>query len=92
MQLSPTYHAYPLQTSGSLSWFVLAMVLYPEVQVKAQEEIDLKVGSDRLPTFSDFERLPYIHAVVKESLRWHPAVPLGLSTSLRSHSFASLPI
>lgn len=92
MQLSPTYYDFPLQTSGSLSWFVLAMVLYPEVQVKAQEEIDLKVGSDRLPTFSDFERLPYIHAVVKESLRWHPAVPLGLSTSLRSHSFASLPI
>lgn len=45
--------------------------------MKVQEEIDLIVGSDRLPTFSDFERLPYIHAVVKESLRWHPAVPLG---------------
>ena len=41
----------------------LAMVLYPEVQRKAQEEIDKVVGKDTLPTFDDMESLPYVKAV-----------------------------
>jgi hypothetical protein len=36
------------------------MSLYPEVQKKAQEEIDAVVGHDRLPSFEDRERLPYV--------------------------------
>ena len=55
----------------------LAMALYPEVQKKAQAEIDSVIGPDRLPTFEDRPFLPYINAVVKESLRWHVAAPLG---------------
>ena len=54
------------------------MVLYPEVQKKAQEELDRVVGTDRLPTFADRRNLPYINAILKEALRWHPVVPLGL--------------
>ena len=53
------------------------MVLYPEVQRRAQEQLDAVVGRDRLPTFEDIEALPYIQAVVKEMLRWHPVTPLG---------------
>ena len=55
----------------------LAMALYPEVQKKAQAEIDTVVGQNRLPDFEDRPSLPYINAVVKESLRWHLVVPLG---------------
>lgn len=54
------------------------MTLYPEVQEKAQEEIDRVVGFDRFPSFSDRVNLPYIDAMVKEVLRWNPVVPLGL--------------
>jgi len=54
------------------------MTLFPEVQRKAQEEIDRVVGQGRLPSFEDRENLPYIDAVVKEALRWHPVAPLGL--------------
>lgn len=54
------------------------MVMYPEVQAKAQKELDLVVGTDRLPEYSDRESLPYIEAIVNEVLRWHPVVPLGM--------------
>ncbi|KAF9500597.1 cytochrome P450 [Pleurotus eryngii] len=65
-------------TSGQMMWFVLAMSLYPEVQRKAQEEIDRVVGRDRTPTFKDFDALMYIRAIVKETLRWRPVGPIGI--------------
>lgn len=36
------------------------------------------VGRDRLPSFDDIGELPYVEAVIKETLRWHPMAPLGL--------------
>ncbi|EIM88908.1 cytochrome P450 [Stereum hirsutum FP-91666 SS1] len=65
-------------TAAALSVFFLAMRLYPDVMRKAQAEIDSVVGRDRLPTFEDRARLPYIRAIVKEVLRWRPVGPLGL--------------
>ena len=64
----------------------LAMAIYPEVQKKAQAEIDAVVGPHRLPDFEDRPSLPYINAIVKESMRWHLVLPLGafLSSSLSS--------
>lgn len=54
------------------------MALNPDVQRKAQEELDRVIGPNKLPTFADRENLPYIDAVVKETLRWHPVGPIGL--------------
>jgi cytochrome P450 len=53
------------------------MVLYPQVQAKAQEELDRVVGSDRLPTFEDRPNLPYVNALVLEVMRWHTVAPTG---------------
>ena len=53
------------------------MVMHPEVQRKAQEEIDRVVGNDRLPTFADQSSLPYVDALVKEVFRCYPVAPLG---------------
>ena len=64
-------------TAAGLSFFILAMTAYPEVQVKAREEIDRVVGAGRLPGFQDRDKLPYVEAVVKETLRWKPLAPLG---------------
>lgn len=62
----------------------LAMALYPEVQKKAQVEIDTVVGPNRLPDFDDRPFLPYINAIVKESMRWHLVGPLGTPFFLSS--------
>ena len=53
------------------------MALYPDVQKKAQAEIDAVVGPNRLPDFHDRPSLPYINAIVKESSRWNLVIPLG---------------
>jgi cytochrome P450 len=58
---------------------MMAMALYPEKQHRAQVEIDGIIGTERLPTISDLPNLPYVNAVVKETMRWHPALPLGIA-------------
>ncbi|KAJ7037884.1 cytochrome P450 [Mycena alexandri] len=63
-------------TVSALTTFILAMRLYPEVQAKAQREID-QVVTGRLPNFSDEARLPYITAIIREIGRWNPVVPLA---------------
>ncbi|TFK64021.1 cytochrome P450 [Pluteus cervinus] len=66
-------------TVGSaMAFFILAMRLYPEVMRKAQTEIDRVIGRERVPIFSDRDKLPYVRAVVKELLRWAPVAPLGV--------------
>lgn len=57
--------------------FILAMCVWPEVQRKAQEEIDRVVGRDRSPTWDDESSLPYITACVTEVLRWRTVTILG---------------
>ncbi|KAK0473645.1 cytochrome P450 [Armillaria novae-zelandiae] len=58
---------------------MLAFILYPEVQAKAQAELDTVVGQARMPNFDDRPQLPYIEAVLSEALRWNPVVPLGVA-------------
>ncbi|KAI0674473.1 CyP450 monooxygenase [Trametes maxima] len=65
-------------TFSSVVAFFLAMTNFPEVQAKAQAELDAVVGPERLPHFDDRPSLPYIDALVKECLRWHVVVPLSL--------------
>lgn len=61
-----------------MSVCLLAMAMYPEVQHKAQEELESVIGSQRLPTFADWDLLPYIKAVLMESSRWMPVVPFSI--------------
>ncbi|KAG2114145.1 cytochrome P450 [Suillus discolor] len=68
--------SYESTTSVCMT-FALAMVLYPDIQRRAQAEIDSVVGRDRLPTFEDRTSLPYIESVLRETLRWQPIAPLG---------------
>ncbi|KAI0288612.1 cytochrome P450 [Multifurca ochricompacta] len=65
-------------TSTTLMWWTLAMVAFPQVQRRAQAELDAVVGRSRLPTFEDAPHLPYVRAVVREVLRWRPPVPFGV--------------
>jgi hypothetical protein len=80
----PAYLAMNLiHAAADTSWFTLwsfmeAMLTHPDVQRKAQEEIDKVVG-DRLPVWEDLEHIPYIRYVMKENWRWRPPVGLGHS-------------
>lgn len=64
-------------TSSSIVSFILAMCVFPEVQRKAQEEIDRVIGQDRSPAWDDMSSLPYIAACVSETLRWRTVTILG---------------
>ncbi|KAG1800168.1 cytochrome P450 [Suillus subaureus] len=77
------WSAFSLYSGGSdttvsaIYSLFLAMTLFPDVQKKAQAEIDAVVGPDRLPTFTDRDSLPYTDALVKEVLRWSVITPTG---------------
>jgi len=72
------YGASTDTTSSVMETFLLAMVHYPDVYRKAQDEVDRIVGRDRLPDLTDRDSLPYVEAVIMESYRWHPPFPLGV--------------
>jgi len=59
-----------------LEWILARLVLHPEIQLKAQAEIENIVGSSRVVSDSDIPNLPYLQAIVKECLRVHPPGPL----------------
>ncbi|KAI0046797.1 cytochrome P450 [Auriscalpium vulgare] len=72
------YSAGAETTSGVLMWWTLAMAAHPDVQARAQQELDAVVGRGRLPSFTDLAHLPYIRAIVKEALRWRPVTPFSI--------------
>jgi cytochrome P450 len=57
------------------------MIAHPEVQRRAQVELDSVVGRSRVPSFSDVPSLAYIQAIVKEVLRWRPPLPFSVPHS-----------
>lgn len=69
METHPIFPAAYETTVISIMTFALAMLTHPDIQRKAQQEIDSVIGPNRLPDFLDMERLPYLSAVVKEVLR-----------------------
>ncbi|KAH0591543.1 hypothetical protein H2248_001601 [Termitomyces sp. 'cryptogamus'] len=74
-------------TVSTAGTFTYAMLVNPEAQRKAQDEIDNVVGQKRLPDFSDRPNLPYVEAVYREVMRWHPVGPLGLAHSTSADDF-----
>ena len=73
------YAAGSDSTVAIITSVILALVMFPEVQERAQEEIDRVVGTDRLPNFADRENMPYMDGIVKEAWRWNPVGPMGLT-------------
>ncbi|KAJ2936604.1 hypothetical protein H1R20_g494, partial [Candolleomyces eurysporus] len=67
-----------LMSFGGGMIFFLTLAMHPEVQKRAQKEIDEVVGFGRLPDFSDKPQLIYLDALLKEVFRWHQTLPLGV--------------
>jgi len=69
---------FKFQTVSVLTSFFLLMIRYPDIQRRAQADVD-NVAPDHLPTFDDYDSLLYIRAMIKEIIRWAPVALLGLS-------------
>ncbi|GLJ19650.1 hypothetical protein SUGI_0355900 [Cryptomeria japonica] len=65
-------------SSLTIEWALSALMKDPDSMRKAQQELDTHVGRDRLMEESDIPKLKYLQAIVKETLRLHPASPLML--------------
>ncbi|KAI0647953.1 cytochrome P450 [Trametes meyenii] len=66
-------------TAGVLPIMIMAAARHPELQAKVQAQLDAVVGRERLPTFSDQDRLPEVSAFVQEVYRWRPVTPMGFA-------------
>ncbi|KAG8745290.1 hypothetical protein FRC11_013130, partial [Ceratobasidium sp. 423] len=62
---------------SSIRVFIMAMAMHPDIQIKAQAEIDQAIGT-RLPEVADWELLGYVRCIVKEVLRWKLTLPLAV--------------
>ncbi|ESK92323.1 cytochrome P450 [Moniliophthora roreri MCA 2997] len=58
------------------------MARYPDKLRHAQAEIDRVLGGKRMPTIADMPNLPYVNALIKETMRWCPVVPMSLPRRL----------
>ena len=65
-------------TTKTIEWAMVELTSNPNVMKQAQEELKEIIGLNRRVEESDIEHLPYLHAVVKEVFRLHPALPLAI--------------
>ena len=65
-------------TSSTLQWAIAYLVHNPEVQKRAQNELDNVVGRSRLPSLEDLTQLPYIEALMSEIQRCGNVGPFAL--------------
>ncbi|KJA14789.1 hypothetical protein HYPSUDRAFT_48854 [Hypholoma sublateritium FD-334 SS-4] len=66
-------------TISATSTFFYLMATHPDVQRKAQEELDRVVGFSHLPSFEDRHQMPYVDGIYREILRLHPPLGLGVA-------------
>ena len=65
-------------TSTALTWAILFLIRYPEIQNKLHKELDTVIGRNELPTLDNRTSLPYTEAFIHELLRYTCIAPLGL--------------
>ncbi|KAL5721863.1 unspecific monooxygenase [Ranunculus cassubicifolius] len=65
-------------SAGTLEWAMTELLRHPDVLTKAKLELKEKLEANKPIEESDIARLPYLQAIVKETLRLHPAAPLSV--------------
>ncbi|XP_055811920.1 geraniol 8-hydroxylase-like [Solanum dulcamara] len=63
-------------SSATLEWAMLELMKNPHAMEKAKVELAQVVGKKNAIKEADLVRLPYLHCILKETLRIHPPVPL----------------
>lgn len=67
-------------TANLITFAVYLLAEHPEVRARLRREIHEQVG-DRRPTFEDIRGMRFLRAVLNETLRLYPAVPLNSKTA-----------
>jgi biphenyl-4-hydroxylase len=65
-------------SATSIEWTISELLKNPRVMKKVQKELETVVGMKRKVEESDLDKLEYLNMVIKESLRFHPVVPLSV--------------
>lgn len=60
----------------TVEWAISELLKKPEIFKKATEELDRVIGRNRWVKEKDIPSLPYVEAIVKETMRLHPVAPL----------------
>ncbi|MCO5608365.1 hypothetical protein L7F22_062574 [Adiantum nelumboides] len=60
----------------SIEWALTELLTHPFIMKRMQQELESVVGGSRLVCESDVQQMPYLRAVVKETMRLHPVAPL----------------
>lgn len=68
-------------TAATLSWALYELSRHPEAVAALRREILQTVGSDA-PTYDQLKNMPYLKAVLNETLRIYPAVPYNVRIAL----------
>lgn len=64
-------------TAGTLTWAMCLLLKHPHVLVKLKEELNTYIGKERCVNESDINKLVYLHAIIKETLRLYPPAPFS---------------
>ncbi|KAF7814026.1 cytochrome P450 71A1-like [Senna tora] len=67
----------------TLEWAISELLRKPEIIQEAREELDRVIGKERWVEEQDIPNLPYINAIVKETMRLHPVVPMLIPRQAR---------
>ncbi|OAE21462.1 hypothetical protein AXG93_2105s1010 [Marchantia polymorpha subsp. ruderalis] len=65
-------------SSETIVWAMTELLRHPNIMERLQSELDDVIGKERLVEEADLQKLEYLQAVVKETLRLHPGVVLGV--------------
>ncbi|KAH6758011.1 hypothetical protein C2S52_023092 [Perilla frutescens var. hirtella] len=68
-------------SANTIEWALAELINHPKIMQNAVQEIESVIGNNRLVEESDIPNLPYLQAIVKETLRLHPGAPLLLRES-----------
>jgi cytochrome P450 len=78
MTVADVFSAGAETMTTTIRWLIACLVNFPEVQAKAQSEIDAKIGRERLPVLDDKKNLQYLEAVITETHRFCTVAYLSL--------------
>uniref|UniRef100_H2Y8M6 Uncharacterized protein n=1 Tax=Ciona savignyi TaxID=51511 RepID=H2Y8M6_CIOSA len=65
-------------SSTTITWAILFLASFPDVQGRIHEEIDTIIEYNQRPSISFEDKMPYVRAVLQETFRLRPPLPLSV--------------